>query len=158
MAATGLNPVVDVEDLSLANLELDNGVLASYQQCHFTPDYWRNYTVIGTEGRLENFGNGDGAVVKVWRRRSEYRDDCDEQVTVHAEETDHGGSDRAILAEFVAFVQGDLLAPTTSPLGAREAVAAGVAATESVRSGGGVVDVRPPDDDLVAYFNSTIAV
>lgn len=32
-----LNPVVDVEDLSMANLVLDNGVLASYQQCHFAP-------------------------------------------------------------------------------------------------------------------------
>ena len=37
-------------------MTLDNGVQASYEQCHFTPDYWRNYTVIGTEGRLENFG------------------------------------------------------------------------------------------------------
>ncbi|RPK37739.1 hypothetical protein EES40_27115 [Streptomyces sp. ADI93-02] len=39
-----LNPVIDVEDVSLLNMRLDNGVLASYQQCHFTPDYWRNYT------------------------------------------------------------------------------------------------------------------
>ncbi|MGO1200051.1 MAG: Gfo/Idh/MocA family protein, partial [Dermabacteraceae bacterium] len=40
-----LNPVVDVEDISMLNMTLDNGVLASYEQCHFTPDYWRNYTV-----------------------------------------------------------------------------------------------------------------
>ena len=57
---TGLNPVIDVEDISMMQMELDNGVLASYQQCHFTPDYWRNYTVIGTEGRLENFGDDAG--------------------------------------------------------------------------------------------------
>jgi predicted dehydrogenase len=156
LAATGLNPVVDVEDLSLVNLELDNGVLASYQQCHFTPDYWRNYTVIGTEGRLENFGNGDGSLVKVWRRRSEYRDDCDEQVVVHAEETDHGGSDRRILSEFVSYVRGDLAQPTTSPLGAREAVAAGVAATDSLRARGQAVDVEPPAADLVDYFTPTV--
>src|SRR5215475_9044227 len=156
LAATGLNPVVDVEDLSLVNLELDNGVLACYQQCHFTPDYWRNFTVIGTEGRLENFGNGDGAVVKVWRSRSEYRDDSDEQVIVHAEGTDHGGSDRKILTEFLSFVQGDLLSPTTSPLGAREAVAAGVAATDSVRAMGRVMEITPPAADLTAYFTSAI--
>ncbi|MEU5845373.1 hypothetical protein ABZ790_03830 [Saccharopolyspora shandongensis] len=47
-----LNPIVDVEDLSMMQMVLDNGVLASYQQCHFTPDYWRNYTVIGTEGEV----------------------------------------------------------------------------------------------------------
>ena len=67
---TGLNPVVDVEDISMMTMQLDNGVLASYQQCHFTPDYWRSYTVIGSEGRLENFGNGeDGSCIKVWNRR-----------------------------------------------------------------------------------------
>lgn len=53
-----LNPVVDVEDISMVLTRLDNGVLTSYQQCHFTPDYWRNYTVIGDEGRIENLGDG----------------------------------------------------------------------------------------------------
>ena len=66
LAQKGLAPVMDVEDLSMANLQLDNGVFLSYQQCHFTPDYWRNYTVIGTQGRLENFGDTSGGVVKVW--------------------------------------------------------------------------------------------
>jgi predicted dehydrogenase len=154
LAATGLNPVVDVEDLSLVNLELDNGVLASYQQCHFTPDYWRNYTVIGTEGRLENFGDGEGAVIKVWRKRSDYRSDADEQVVVHAESTDHGGADQAILAEFLAFVRGEIAVTTTSPVGAREAVAAGVAATDSIRANGICIDVAAPAEDLVAYFQS----
>ena len=64
-----LNPVIDIEDVSLLNMRLDNGVLASYQQCHFTPDYWRNYTVIGDAGRLENFGDGPGGQVKVWNSR-----------------------------------------------------------------------------------------
>ena len=58
-----LNPVIDVEDLAQVNMVLDNGVLATYAQCHFTPDYWRNYTVIGDEGRLENVGDGDGGMV-----------------------------------------------------------------------------------------------
>lgn len=153
LSATGLNPIVDVEDLSLVNLELDNGVLASYQQCHFTPDYWRNYTVIGTEGRLENFGDGDGAVLKVWRTRSEYRADADEEITIRAPSTNHGGSDQVILEEFVSFVRGELDRTTTSPLGAREAVAAGVAATESIRAHGVPIDVAPPADDLIAYFS-----
>jgi hypothetical protein len=33
---TGMAPVLDVEDISMANFLLDNGVLACYQQCHFT--------------------------------------------------------------------------------------------------------------------------
>ena len=56
-----LNPVIDVEDISMLTMTLDNGVLASYQQCHFTPDYFRNYTVIGDAGRIENMGDGSGA-------------------------------------------------------------------------------------------------
>ena len=55
--ADDLPPDIDIEDVSLVNMRLDNGVLAAYQQCHFSPDYWRNYTVIGDAGRLENFGD-----------------------------------------------------------------------------------------------------
>mgnify|MGYP002039126444 FL=1 len=63
---TGLNPVIDVEDISMVNMRLSGGILASYQQCHFTPDYWRNYTVIGTEGRIENVGDTAGSEVRLW--------------------------------------------------------------------------------------------
>mgnify|MGYP002150089085 CR=1 FL=1 len=56
----GLNPVVDVEDLSMFSAKMASGAYVSYQQCHYTPDYWRNYTVIGTEGRIENFGDDAG--------------------------------------------------------------------------------------------------
>ncbi|MEU2421957.1 Gfo/Idh/MocA family oxidoreductase [Streptomyces sp. NPDC007851] len=80
-ALRDLNPVVDVEDITMVLTRLDNGVLTSYQQCRFTPDYWRNHTVIGDEGRIENLGDGiegDPPVVKVWnRRRSGYRPEAD---------------------------------------------------------------------------------
>ncbi|UAL28522.1 Gfo/Idh/MocA family oxidoreductase [Nocardioides rotundus] len=141
---TGLNDVVDVEDVSMMQMVLDNGVLASYQQCHFTPDYWRNYTVIGTQGRLENFGDQEGAVVRVWNsRRSGYREDADLVVPVPAADGGHGGADPRLIAEFVRYARegGETL---TSPVAAREAVAAGFAATTSLRSGGVVVDVPEP--------------
>src|SRR5690625_1302413 len=64
-----LNPVVDVEDISMLNMTLDNGVLASYEQCHFTPDYWRNYTVIGDAGRIENMGDGGGHQIHIFESR-----------------------------------------------------------------------------------------
>ncbi|MGW5238507.1 Gfo/Idh/MocA family protein [Monashia sp. NPDC004114] len=148
-----LHPVVDVEDISMANLVLDGGVLASYQQCHFTPDYWRNYTVIGTRGRLENFGDGPGAVIKVWTTRSDaYREDADEVVQVPPADTSgHGGADPLLIAEFVRFVRDG--GPTmTSPVAAREAVAAAFAATTSLRSGGDAVDVPLLAPELAAWF------
>jgi len=153
LAGSALNPVVDVEDVSMVNLALDNGVLASYQQCHFAPDYWRNYTAIGTEGRLENFGDVEGgAVVKVWTRRSAYRTDADRVVELPAGRGSHGGADAAVVDEFLRFVRDG--APTlVSPVAARHAVAAASAATESLRREGVPVDVPPLAPGLAAYFD-----
>ncbi|MGH8894098.1 MAG: Gfo/Idh/MocA family protein [Actinomycetes bacterium] len=147
----GLNPVIDVEDLSMMLMQLDNGALASYQQCHFTPDYWRNYTVIGTEGRLENFGDEVGARVEVWSRRSGYRGHGDRTVEVAAADGTHGGADVSLMAEFLRFVR-DGGPTSTSPVGARDAVAAGCAATESLRSGGSPQDVRPVPAEVAQWF------
>ena len=149
-----LHPVIDVEDLSMMTARLDNGVLASYQQCHFTPDYWRNYTVIGDEGRLENFGDGlggDPATINVWnQRRSGYRPDADLSIPIPPKDR-HGGADEALVAEFLRFAA--VGGPTdTSPTAAREAVAAAVAATTSLRSGGMPVAVPELDPALVRHF------
>ncbi|MFI6831946.1 Gfo/Idh/MocA family protein [Kribbella sp. NPDC050241] len=150
----GLAPVMDVEDLSMVNLALDNGVLMTYEQCHFTPDYWRNYTVIGTHGRLENFGDTYGGVVKVWNsRRSGYREDADQVVEIPGSSDHHGGADPLLVGEFIRFVRdgGETL---TSPVAARAAVAAGYAATTSLRSDGTPIDVPPLDPTLVRYFDN----
>jgi predicted dehydrogenase len=154
----GLNPVIDVEDVSLLNMRLDNGVLAAYQQCHFTPDYWRNYTVIGDAGRLENFGDEEGAVVRVWNsRRSAYRAQADAEYAVPVTEEGadgeegHGGADPLLIDEFLRFVR-EGGATDTSPVAARMAVAAGVRATASLRDGGTPREVSEPDPELVAYF------
>ncbi len=152
----GLNPVIDVEDVSLVNLRLDNGVLAAYQQCHFTPDYWRNYTVIGDAGRLENFGDGPGAVVKVWNsRRSAYRAQADAEYPVPDADDDaeHGGADPLLVDEFLRFVREGGITDT-SPVAARMAVAAGVRATESLRAGGIPREVPGLAPELVSYFES----
>jgi predicted dehydrogenase len=149
-----LNPVIDVEDVSLVNMRLDNGVLATYQQCHFSPDYWRNYTVIGDAGRLENFGDGPGAVVKVWNtRRSGYRERADAEYPVADVEQDaeHGGADPLLIDEFLRFVR-EGGRTDTSPVAARMAVAAGFRATQSLRDGGTPREVPALDPELVAYF------
>ncbi|GAB2599973.1 Gfo/Idh/MocA family protein [Pseudactinotalea suaedae] len=150
-AQTGLHPVVDVEDVSMMTMRLDNGVLASYQQCHFTPDYWRNYTVIGTEGRLENIGDGPGDTIGLWNRRHAGHAEPDETFTVPAVEGGHGGADPLLISEFLRFVtEGGHT--DTSPVAARMSVAAGVVATESLRSDSSARPVPPLPADLVAYF------
>ena len=152
-ALTGLNPVVDVEDLSMMLMELDNGVLASYEQCHFTPDYWRSYTVIGDGGRVENFGDGPGGRIAVWDRRQPSWSQPDSELAITGVPEGHGGADAVMIAEFLRFVRtGE---PTeTSPIAAREAVAAGVTATVSLRGDGSALPVPELDPDLVAYFDA----
>lgn len=153
LSQTELNPVIDVEDLSHVSLRMTNGVLATYNQCHFTPDYWRNYVVIGTEGRIENFGDTDGGVVRLWNRRGEYRPDGDADYAIEVGEGTHGGADRAIVAEFLRFARdGGRIA--VSPSAARDAVAAGIRATESIRSGSIPLRIPPLDAAVRAYFDA----
>jgi hypothetical protein len=124
LSQRGLHPAIDVEAVSMMFMELENGILATYQLCHFAPDYWRNYTVIGTEGPLEKVGDEVGATAKVWSRRSRYRADADQSIEVIATESNHGGADELLMAEFLRFARGG--SPTlASPIDTREAVAAG---------------------------------
>ncbi|GAB3976865.1 Gfo/Idh/MocA family oxidoreductase [Actinoallomurus acanthiterrae] len=152
-ARENLNHHIDVEDVSVMNMRLDNGIIAAYQQCHFSPDYVRNYTVIGTEGRLENFGDRPGDTVKVWNTGpTDYRADCDIAFKVPYAEGTHGGGDLRILEEFCRFVR--FGGPTdTSPVAARMSVAAGYMATMSLRDGGTPQDIPPLDPTLAAYFD-----
>jgi hypothetical protein len=154
-ALSDLNHTVDVEDLSMMEMVLDNGVLASYQQCHYTPDYWRNYCVIGDEGRLENFGNGeDGTCIKVWNKRKAGWNAPDAIYMIGpAPPEGHGGSDERIIGEFLRFVR-EGGSTMTSPLAARYSVAAGCAATHSLRNGGVPVEVPPVEKSVADYFDN----
>lgn len=150
---TGLNPVIDVEDLSQVLMRLPGGVFASYQQCHFTPDYWRNYTVIGTHGRLENFGDGAGGKVVLYNRRTNYNEAGNEVFPIAEETEGHGQADALTVAEFLRFLR--FGTPTdTSPVAAYYAVATGIAATDSLRGDGQPHDVAALPTDLAAYFES----
>lgn len=149
-----LNPNLDVEDLSMVQMKLDNGVLASYQQCHFTPDYWRNYTVIGTEGRLENFGDGPGDFIHVWNTRTTHGfAEPDVKVEIHGDEEGHGGADPNLIAEFLRFAR-EGGATETSPLAARAAVAVGDLGARSLRDQGQTLQIPSLDQDVVRYFEA----
>ena len=149
---SGLSPVIDVEDHSMVLMQLANGAQASYQQCHYTPDAYRSYTVIGTAGRIENFGDYSSddqkAVIRVWDHRTNaYSPDANEQIVVSAErDGGHGGADTVIVEDFLNYIRtGKRLGAT--PLAARQAVAVGCLATESLRSGNQAFDVPalPPE-------------
>lgn len=153
LAQERLNPTIDVEDLSMMLMRMESGVYASYQQCHYTPDYWRNYTVIGTEGRIENFGDGEGGLIRLWASRSDYSPDGDTSFPILGDAGGHSDADVLTVTEFIRFVRDG--APTdTSPLGAWYAVAAGIQATDSLRHGSRPEQIPPLPDDLINYFNN----
>lgn len=154
LTQTGMHPIMDIEDVSMMLMKLDNGVLASYQQCHYTPDAQRNYTIIGTEGRIENFGDDPKeALVRLWNTRTYFHPEGDVDFTFTPEDSaGHAGADPRIMAEFIRFAR-DGGKITTSAIGARQAVAAGVMATLSMRNGSQLYEIPPLPKGAREYFD-----
>lgn len=158
LSQKGLNPIIDVEDVSMMLMELDGGVFASYQQCHYAPDGWRNYTIIGTQGRVENFGDvpGPDTCVRLWQHRCHYDPRGDAVFHFPPLAGSHGGADPRIVEEFIRYVrEGGKV--STSPVAGRFSVAAGFQATMSLRAGGRPMDVPQLPADLRAYFEADMA-
>ncbi|MHB8996980.1 MAG: Gfo/Idh/MocA family protein [Armatimonadota bacterium] len=125
---------VDVEDNNVMIMELDGGIKASYLQCHFTPDYHRNYTIIGTEGRLENT-EPEGKVIVKMRRSNSWKELADRTYDIRPAMGGHGGADPVITEDFLDMVL-DGKEPLATPVAGRMSVAAGCAGADSMRSGG----------------------
>ena len=147
---TGFSPVVDVEDHNMVMMQLESGAQACYLQCHYTPDAERNYTFIGTRGRIENVGDSGACKIHVWTTRGP-RATPDIVHSLKDPAGSHGGSDPLIISQFVQFVRngGET---NTSPVAARDAVAVGVLGHASMRAGSAPQDVPPLPDDLLNYF------
>ena len=143
-----LSPVIDVEDHSMILMQLSNGVQATYEQCHYTPDSCRNYTVIGTHGRIENCSDfsvpESEAVIRIWDRRVTYLENGTTAVSVPPLSVSggHGGADPLIVEAFLKYLKtGEH--DGAKPIDARQAVATGVMATKSLRNGNMPYDIPP---------------
>ena len=130
---------VDVEDNNVLIMELENGIKASYLQCHFTPDYQRNYTIIGTEGRIENVVEMEKIILKT-RRSNTSRELADREYIVKSIDGGHGGADPVIAKDFIDMILDDKKPVATVEAG-RMSVACCVSATYSLRNGGILVNI-----------------
>ncbi len=112
-------------------MTLENGVQCSYMQNHFTPDCSRNYTVIGTKGRLENYGNSE---VHVWTKRI---DACningDIVYEFSKDEQQHDITIDIVIKEFFDYILFDK-APLISLDDAYKSVVSCIKSTESMRN------------------------
>ena len=131
---------IDVEDNSTILFELDNGIKATYMQCHYTPDYCRNYTFIGTEGRMENLDDNSQVIVKLRNRSGRWGNLADRTYEVKPATGGHGGADPLIARDFVEMIL-DGKTPLAPPLAGRMSVAVGCAGTHSIRNGSCMVEV-----------------
>lgn len=138
---------IDVEDNSAMMMELVGGIKATYMQCHYSPDYWRNYVFIGTEGRLENLDDHSKVVLKTRRRSRRWRNLADHHIEVKKAHGSHGGADPEVCKDFVEMIL-DGKQPIATPLAGRMSVAVGYAATQSIRNGSQPADVPPVPEDI----------
>jgi predicted dehydrogenase len=128
---------IDVEDNEMVLLELENGILANYSQCHFTPDYHRNYVFIGTKGRMESFepmrrveGWQEDCRIEILFRNSPER----ETIRFDSESRGHGGADIRMITKWLGALR-DGSFDKENPIGGRQSVAVGCLAAESLRNG-----------------------
>lgn len=150
MKQSGFSPVIDVEDHNMIMMQLDNGAQATYMQCHYAPDSERNYTFIGTAGRVENIGDHDVCEIHVWTNRGP-RATPDIIYKLKPAVGGHGGADGPIVDNFLDFVVNGA-ETNANPIAARNSVAAGVLGHYSMRNGNMPYDVPELDKDLIEYF------
>ena len=129
-----------MEDDSVVAMELEGGIKATYMQCHFSPDYFRNYVIIGTEGRIENLNDDDKIRVLTRTRSKKWGNLANHTIDVKPAPGSHGGADPKITEDFLDML---LLGkePVSTVLAGRMSVATGCAAAASMRNGGKVMEV-----------------
>jgi predicted dehydrogenase len=119
---------IDVHDNHVVIVDYENGVKASYNECHFTPDDNRELTFIGSTGKLYlNWARQCIRVQERWNRGpiKEYR------VVARG---GHGGGDRGLLQDLVKSIRsgGD---PVAGPESGYLSILLAEGAARSIREG-----------------------
>jgi len=122
---------VDVDDNSAVIIEYDNNTRAVYTECHFTPEYTREFTFIGDKGKMTAFFDNPG---NFWIRVEKRFTNEVQEYYPKAGPGGHGGGDVGIIEEFVECVKTGRQ-PVHSIVMARDSTAIAAAATDSIELG-----------------------
>ncbi len=121
----------DTPDNSLVLIDYKHGARLSYMECHFTPEYTREFTFVGDKGKLIAFyDNEQNFKITVWKRFEK------EPVYYYPPKIagGHGGGDPGIIHEFADRVRiGKPCIPGVK--GARDSAAIAIASYLSEASG-----------------------
>jgi predicted dehydrogenase len=120
----------DVEDNSQVIIEYDNNTRAVYTECHFTPEYTREFTLVGDKGKMTAFFDNPG---NFWIRVAKRFTNEVEEHRPKAGRGGHGGGDTGLIEEFVDCVKTGRQ-PLHSIVVARDSTAIAAAAAESIES------------------------
>jgi len=121
----------DTPDNSLVLIDYDSGARISYLECHFTPEYTREYMFIGTKGKIVGFYNNEQDFkITVTKRHQE----GEHIYYPERRQGSHGGGDTNIVNSFVALIQRGLPA-MPGIRGARDSAAIAIAAAQSAATG-----------------------
>jgi len=118
----------DTHDNTVVTVRYENGAKMSYIECHFTPDYSREFTLIGTKGRMYGFYNNE----QDFRIELTYRH-SDRKEVIYPEKRPggHGGGDPRIQDQFLRLLQSGARA-CPGVLGARNSAAIAIASHRSI--------------------------
>ena len=128
---------IDVEDNEMVMMEMEDGILANYAQCQFTPDYHRSYVFIGTKGRVECFSHQyrRGHWQQDYRLEVLFRDRRPGKTYHFQNENDdegHGGADSLMIRDWIQSVKARQQ-DRQNPIAGRQSVAVGCLAAQSLR-------------------------
>ncbi len=90
---------INVDDNILSIIQYDNGRRAFYAECHFTPEYTREFTFIGDKGKMVGQYTNEKFFIQVIHR---YSGKTETYEVPPNTEGGHGGGDKRILKEFVS--------------------------------------------------------
>ncbi|MDY5015402.1 MAG: Gfo/Idh/MocA family oxidoreductase [Eubacteriales bacterium] len=137
----------EAADNSLVLIDYENGARITYLECHFTPEYTREFMFIGDRGKIEAFYNNEQEFrIKLWKRHEK------EPVYFYPPKVEggHGGGDTGIIREFFERIRCGK--PCMKGVrGARDSAAIAIAAFESEKTGLPVKIPKaefPPDAEL----------
>ena len=122
----------DTSDNSLLIVDYEKGARLAYMECHFTPEYTREFMFVGDKGKMTAFYNNEQDFkIMVWKRHEK------EPVYYYPPKIvggGHGGGDEGIIREFGKRVlEGK---PCMIGIkGARDSAAIAIASCESEESG-----------------------
>jgi len=134
--------VVDVEDVTFANIVYASGAVASYAEVHFAPWYGIHFTIYGSKAQMDVEANHDTGQAWIEITERYTRDQRRERPT---RDTGHGGADPALIVDFVEALR-EGREPVSGLRAGYESAAIGIACRESIDSGT-AIDI--PDVDQV---------